>query len=237
MGDNRVLEILKQVEAGDITPEEADRILAGAGAPAAPAAPAPPAPPSARRWDEKFERLDRAHSRHLDRMERHRERLDRRVAHQRERWARRRFEGRISVDDLIRLRLHGIHAEYVEEMREQLGDIPLDKLIELKVHGVTPEMVEELRESGVEDVSPDDVLRWKTAVQGSSRFNAAMGSAMEVVGPYVNQLVEASLQEARHRIYEALKVNPAPPESWKSVDTAAAAEPEKKAKDKGKADE
>ena len=233
MADTRVLDILKQVEAGDITPEEADRILAGTSSPAPPPAPSPPA---ARRWDTKFDQLDRAHSRHLDRMERHRERLDRRVANQRERWARRRFEGRVSVDDLIRFRLHGINAEYVEEMREQLGDLPFDKLVDLKIHGVTPEMVEELRESGVEDVSPDDVLRWKSAVKGS-RFNAAMGSAMEVVGPYVTQLVEASLQEARQRIYEALKVNPsAPPEAWQSVEIASApvAAPEKK---KSKADE
>ena len=194
MADSRVLDILKQVEAGDITPEEADRILAGAAtatSPGPPVQPAPPVAPAGPRWDRKFDQLERAHSRHLERMERHRARMERRTAVTRERWSRRRFEGRVTVDDLIRFRLHGINAEYIEDMREQLGDIPFDQLVELKVHGVTPEMVEELRESGVEDIAPDDVLRWKSAVKGGSRFNAAMNSAMEAVGPYVSQLVVA----------------------------------------------
>jgi hypothetical protein len=213
------LDILKQVEAGDLTPEEADRQLAGVGAttvePEESAAPPP--------WPEQVDRGLHRLERQRQRMERHRARLERRLAHQRDRWSRRRFEGRLTVDDLIRLRLHGVSSDYVEEMREQLGDVPLDKLVELKVHGVTPEMVEELRESGVEEVSPDDVLRWKSAVKGS-RFSDAMSSAMEVVGPYVTQLVESSLAEARRHIYEALRVDPTtPPEAWKSVDTAAEA--------------
>lgn len=234
MAESRVLDILKQVEAGDLSPEDADRLLAGAGVatpepPGPHHPPEPPTPPAPPAW---FDAPDRAMARmekQRARMERHRARMERRLAHQRERWARRRPEGRFSVDDLIRLRLHGISGDYVEEMREQLGDVPLDKLVELKVHGVTPEMVEELRESGAEDVSPEDVLRWKTAVKGS-RLGDAMSSAMDVVGPYVTQLVEASLAEARRHIYEALRVNPAaPPEAWKSVETAGPAEDEKQA--------
>jgi hypothetical protein len=163
-------------------------------------------------------------------MERHRVRMERRIVHQRERWSRRRpgVQGAFTVDDLIRLRLHGITGDYVEEMREVLGDIPLDKLIELKVHGVTPDIVEELRDSGVAEVSPDDVLRWKSAVKGS-RIGDAMSSAMDVVGPYVTQLVEASLAEARRHIYEALRVNQTPPESWAKVETGAEHEAEAEA--------
>lgn len=224
MSDNRVLDVLKQVEAGDLTPEEADRLLTGlAAGPTPTEAPAAPLPPAfAERPDRGFTRMDRQR----ERMERQRARTERRLLHQRERWARRRPgpHGSFTVDDLIRLRLHGITADYVDDMREVLGDIPLDKLIELKVHGVTPEMVEELRESGVPEISPDDVLRWKTAVKGS-RIGDAMSSAMEVVGPYVTQLVEASLAEARRHIYDALRNNQTPPESWAHVETATEPEP------------
>jgi hypothetical protein len=223
MGDTRVLDILRQVEAGELTPEEADRRLGG-DAPA-PAAGAPEPGGFSSRLAERLESID-VHTRNLDRqrlrMERQRARLERRTAHQRERWARRRLPG-VSVDDLIRLRLHGISPDYVEEMREHLGNIPFDKLIELKVHGVTPDLVDELRESGADEVTPDDLLRWKSAVKGS-RISDAMSSAMELVGPYVTQLVEASLAEARRHIYEALRTNPAPPEAWATVETGAAEE-------------
>jgi hypothetical protein len=222
MGDTRVLDILRQVEAGELTPEEADRRLGG-GADDSPSAPPGGAPKLGKvdRLADRLESIERVHMRHLDRqrlrMERQRVRIERRAAHQRERWARRRLPG-VSVDDLIRLRLHGISPDYVEEMREHLGNIPFDKLIELKVHGVTPDLVDELRESGADEVTPDDLLRWKSAVKGS-RISDAMSSAMELVGPYVTQLVEASLAEARRHIYEALRTNP-PPESWAAVETA-----------------
>lgn len=263
MAESRVLEILKQVESGDLTPEEADRVLARLGGAEPPedgeldhphhAAHVPPA----HAWSLRGERgMERARAR----LERHRARLERRLRHEHARRERlhHRLGDSYSVDHLIRLRLHGISQDYIEEMREagydglkpeelvelrihgvspdyvadmreQLGDVPVDKMIEFRIHGVSPDLVEELRESGVEDPSPDDVLRWRHTARGS-RFGGAVSQAVDVVGPHISQLVESALAEARQRIYEALKVSPEPPEAWSHVDTRPAPPAEEEVK-------
>lgn len=244
MSDSRVLDILKQVEAGDLTPEEADRALGELGIgdafEASPAVPAAPAtwslsPPS---------RSDRARARR----DRQRERLERRLEHHQRRRERlhQRLGASYTVDHLIRLRLHGISPDFIEEMREAgydnlspeelaelrihgvtpdyvtemrelLGDVPVEKMTELRIHGVTPELVQELHEAGVASATPDDVLRWRHSTRGS-RFSDAVNTAVEAVGPHVTQLVEAALTDARRRIYDALRVQPTAPEEWRSVD-------------------
>ena len=251
MSESRVLDVLRQVEAGDLTPEEADRVLSGLGVGAAEAEPPSPEPRdgevgSRPAW---ASRLDRRAERARSRLERHRARLERRLSHERERRERvfRRLGSNYTVDHLIRLRLHGISQDYVEEMgeagyeelspeelvelrihgvtpeyvsemREVLGDVPVDKMTAFKIHGVTPELVEDLREAGVESPTPDDVLRWRNTTRGS-RIGDAVNQAMDVVAPHVSQLVETALAEARQRIYEALRVNSGPPEEWRHVDT------------------
>lgn len=238
--DSRILEILKQVEAGDLTPEAADRALAEMGVAEAPAqepgtgagpalATEPALPPA--NWS-------RSYQRQRTRLERQRQRMERRLAGEARRFDRRherhlRRDGRYSVDHLIRLRLHGITPEFIEdmreagygdlspeelvelrihgvspdyagEMRELFGELPVDKLVEFRIHGVTPDLVQELQESGVEHPSADDVLRWRyTSVRGT-RFGDAVSTAMDVVGPHVTQLVEAALAEARRHILDAL---------------------------------
>lgn len=222
MADNRVLDILRQVEAGDLTPEEADRALSGIGvaepaeparASAPPLAPRPPDTPPvwAHHLDRGMERMRVRMERQRERMERRRMRIERKFAHERESWARR-TGGGYTVDHLIRLRLHGVSPDYVEEMREagydnlstedlvqlrihgvtpdfvseireHLGDIPVEKMVEFRIHGVTPELIEELQESGVEAPTPDDVLRWRHSTKGS-RFG-------EVVSDAVSSAMEA----------------------------------------------
>ena len=269
MADNRVLDILKQVEAGDLTPEEADRALAGIGAaappppppstPQPPNTPGSPAPPEAPAWghhlDRGFDRMREKMERQRERMERRRVRMERRMAHRHEQWSRR-TAGGYTVDHLIRLRLHGISPDYVEEMREagledlstedlvqlrvhnvtpdyvaeireRLGDVPVGKLVEFRIHGVTADLIEELQEAGVESATPDDILRWRHSTKGT-RFGEvvsdAVSTAMDAVGPHVAQLVESALADARRAIYDALRVSDTPPEEWRSVNTAPAAE-------------
>jgi hypothetical protein len=256
MADARVLDILKQVEGGDLTPEEADQILGGLGVTTTGEEPDAEldghphhAQPPMRSWsalrDRGVNRADRTRAR----LDRQRARLERRLRHEHDRRERlhRRLGDSYTVDHLIRLRLHGISQDYIEDMREagfenltpdelvelrihgvspdyaadireQLGDVPVDQMIEFKIHGVTPDLVEELRESGIQDPTPDDVLRWRHTTKGS-RFGEAVNQAVEVVGPHVQQLVETALAEARQRIYDALRVSPAAPEEWGRVDT------------------
>lgn len=256
MADVRVLDILKQVEGGDLTPEEADRILAGLGVgtaleEAGPDADGRPheAPGAGPTWGAVRDRGVRRADRARGRLDRQRARLERRLRHEHDRRERlhRRLGDSYTVDHLIRLRLHGISQDYIEEMREagydnltpedlvelrihgvspeyaaemreQLGDVPVDQMIEFKVHGVTPDLVEELRESGVHDPTPDEVLRWRHTTRGS-RLGDAVNQAVEAVGPHVQQLVETALAEARQRIYDALRGNPRAPEEWSRIDT------------------
>ncbi len=266
MADTRVLDILRQVEAGDLTPEQADQALASIGVGPGPEVEVEADARAGHRAVATGEsaglafRTLRGYERAAIRMERQRARLERRLAHQQRRRDRlhRRLDSGYTVDHLIRLRLHGVTPEYVEEMRdagygdlspeelselrihgvsgdyvgemrELLGDIPVDKMIEFRIHGVTPELVQELHDSGVEAPTPDDVLRWRHTTRGS-RFSDAVSTAVEAVGPHVSQLVEAALAEARRHIYEALRVTPNAPDEWRSVDASPPPEPKSKGK-------
>jgi beta-lactamase regulating signal transducer with metallopeptidase domain len=66
----------------------------------------------------------------------------------------------LSVDQLVKMRIHGVSPVFVREM-EQVGysGVSVDQLVKMRIHGVSPAFVRELREAGIEDLSIDTLVR------------------------------------------------------------------------------
>lgn len=62
-----------------------------------------------------------------------------------ERSSRKLSEGKLTVDELISLRVHGITPEYIEEMRKTFGDLSLHDLTSMKIHGVDAKYANDMR--------------------------------------------------------------------------------------------
>ena len=73
------------------------------------------------------------------------------------------FAGRnLSLDDLVRFKVHGVTPEFVKAMKAGgYRDLSGDDLVRFKVHGVEPEFVQELGDLGYDRPSPDDLVRLK----------------------------------------------------------------------------
>ncbi|HSP13460.1 MAG TPA: M56 family metallopeptidase [Thermoanaerobaculia bacterium] len=57
--------------------------------------------------------------------------------------------GKMSIDDLIALRIQGVTPEYIEQMRSVFPESTVRQVIALKIQDVTPQYVSELRAAGV----------------------------------------------------------------------------------------
>lgn len=58
---------------------------------------------------------------------------------------------KLTVDELISLRIHNVTPEYLDEMkRTGLPDLKLQDLLAMRIHGVTPKYIADLRAAGVE---------------------------------------------------------------------------------------
>ncbi len=78
--------------------------------------------------------------------------------------------GKLTVDELIQLRTHGVTPEYVEQMRAVFPNLTLGDVSGLRVMGVTPACIRDLRAAGV---------KIENASEASNL--AAMGVSVEFV--------------------------------------------------------
>ncbi|MFQ5599213.1 MAG: M56 family metallopeptidase, partial [Candidatus Krumholzibacteriia bacterium] len=65
---------------------------------------------------------------------------------------------RLSVEELVRMRIHDVDPEFIQEM-EELGfeDVSIDDLVELRIHGVDAEFMREMESLGFEGLSADEL--------------------------------------------------------------------------------
>jgi hypothetical protein len=65
---------------------------------------------------------------------------------------------RPEIRELLEARMHGVNAEFVEEMRSLgYGELSLRELTEFRMFGVTPQYIDDLRELGLGDLSPKEI--------------------------------------------------------------------------------
>ena len=114
--------------------------------------------------------------------------------------------GKLSVDDLISLRVHGVTPEYIQQMRDiGFGSLSLRDVSSLRSQGVTPEYIGKMRAAGLGDLSARDILSLR--VQG-------------VTPDYVSALRASGVQIKTARDVVMLRVQGVTPEFVKSLATA-----------------
>jgi beta-lactamase regulating signal transducer with metallopeptidase domain len=85
--------------------------------------------------------------------------------------------GKLSVDELISLRVQGVTPEYIQAMRSAgFGDLPLRDIISMRVQGVTADYIKKMRSTGLGDLSARDIISLR--VQGvTPEYISAIRSA------------------------------------------------------------
>jgi beta-lactamase regulating signal transducer with metallopeptidase domain len=113
--------------------------------PLPPAAPEPPAPPAAPGSESKGSYIDELRSAGLT---------------------------NLSVDDLITLKIQGITADYVRDMRAAGLDTRVHRLVSMKVQGITPEYVRQMRGGSQHERARSDYLPHDGRDSGLRRSHA-----------------------------------------------------------------
>jgi hypothetical protein len=68
----------------------------------------------------------------------------------------------LSVDQMIALKIHGVDAAYVREIRAAVGaTLTADQLVAFRIHEVTPDWVNGLKQAGLGDLAPDKLIALK----------------------------------------------------------------------------
>jgi hypothetical protein len=98
------------------------------------------------------------------------------------------FVARLTPEQLIELRNHGVSGTFVQQMRAAgLGDLSVDDLIELHDHDVTPRFVRELREAGCSGLTRQELIELRNHGIGATFMRQMRDAGLDDVA--LDQLV------------------------------------------------
>ncbi|HYH06490.1 MAG TPA: hypothetical protein VEK11_05440 [Thermoanaerobaculia bacterium] len=75
----------------------------------------------------------------------------------------RRTGAKLTIDELISLRVHGVTPAYIEEMRAIFPDASLKQIAAMRMHGVTAAFVKRLSDAGYANLSARELIRLAAA--------------------------------------------------------------------------
>lgn len=67
----------------------------------------------------------------------------------------------LDVDHLIALKIHGVDAAYIRQVRAAGFQLSADQLVAFRIHGITADFISELKQAGLQDLTPDKLVALK----------------------------------------------------------------------------
>ena len=80
----------------------------------------------------------------------------------------------LALNDVVRMRIHGVTAQYVKELRD-LGynNVSVDDLVRMRIHGVTPEFIRDVNAAGFKNMTVADLVDFSIHGAAGSRSGVA----------------------------------------------------------------
>jgi beta-lactamase regulating signal transducer with metallopeptidase domain len=111
----------------------------------------------------------------------------------------------LTVDQLIRLKEHGVTGEYIRQIRAAGQELSADDLVRFREHGVTPEFINEVKGTGFKDVKANDLIRlrehgadaaWIRQIQSAGYPDVSLN---DIIRLREHGVTPESIRDARNR--------------------------------------
>lgn len=103
-------------------------------------------------------------------------------------------EGRLDVDQLVAMRVHGVNAAYVRGLAEanaRLRRLNVDQLVAMRIHGVSAEYVRALAAAGYRDLDADTLVAMR--IHGVSAADARRAAQRRGRRPSADELISRAI--------------------------------------------
>jgi len=102
--------------------------------------------------------------------------------------------GRVDVDQLVAMRIHGVNADYIRglgQANSRLRRLNTDQLVAMRIHGVSPEYVRSLAAAGYPDLSAEALVAMR--IHGVSAADARRAASERGRRPSAEELISRAI--------------------------------------------
>ena len=103
-------------------------------------------------------------------------------------------QGRLDVDQLVAMRVHGVNAAYVRGLAEanaRLRRLNVDQLVAMRIHGVSTEYVRAMAAAGYPDLNADTLVAMR--IHGVSAADARRAARARGRRPSADELISRAI--------------------------------------------